>query len=304
MGKPIQKKWFGLPLGSGSGHITVTGIRFADNTTTTNGYILKQTGSNAYVVQDAALSHASEIVFMVNAASTAALLPGQCFINATPFGGTGPLPCAKINQYRVDIYDVANTVAREVGSPAVSGVTSYSWSTVPAVGVGQADLVTGTGVVGEILSVAVNTAGFGYFSAPAITFTGAGGSGATAHATIAAGAITAIVVDTAGFGYADGGVGIAAPTTAVTALAHATISGGAVASVVLDTAGGYYTVAPTVTFGGPGTGASIVATISGGHVTGFTTLVGGTGFVSIPTVTLSAPAASVQATATATISVD
>lgn len=303
MGKPIQKKWFGLPLGAGSGHITVTGIRFADNTTTTSGYIVKQTGSNAYLVQDAALSHAAEIVFMVNANGLAALLPGQCYINATPFGGS-PLPCAKINQYRVDIYDVANTVAQEVGSPAVSGVTSFSWSTIPAVTVGQADLVTGVGVVGEILSVTVNTAGFGYFSAPAITFTGAGGTGGTAHATIAAGAITAIVVDTAGFGYADGGVGIAAPTAAVTALAHATIGAGAVASLVVDTAGGYYTVAPTVTIGGPGTGASATAVISGGHVTGFTSLVGGTGYVSIPTVTLSAPAASVQATATATISVD
>ena len=140
MGRPIQKKWFGLPVGAGTGHITVNGVMFADGTTATGAYIVKQTGSNAYVVQDAAMAHAPEIVFMVNANALSALQPGQCFILATPFGGSA-LPCAKIAQFRVDIFDVANTVPMEVGAPVTWAITSYEWSTIPAVAAGQADLI-------------------------------------------------------------------------------------------------------------------------------------------------------------------
>ena len=142
MARPIQKKWFGLPVGSGSGHITVTGVMFADGTVFNNAYIVKQTGSNAYVVQDAGATHAAEIVFMVNAASTTALAPGQCFINATPFGGSA-LPCAKITQFRLTVYNVANTVANPVLVPVDAfSVSDYSWSTIPAGAAGQADLIT------------------------------------------------------------------------------------------------------------------------------------------------------------------
>ena len=88
MGRPIQKKWFGLPVTPGSGHIKVNGVKFIDGTTATSAYIIKQTGSSAYIVQDSAMTHAPEIVFMVNAASVSTLLPGQCFILATPYIGT------------------------------------------------------------------------------------------------------------------------------------------------------------------------------------------------------------------------
>ncbi len=138
MGKPIQKRYFGLTSQAGN-QIRVNGVKFADGATATNAYIVKQTGSAAYIVQDTGMTHAPEIVFMVNANALSALLPGQCFITATPYGGSA-LPCEKIAQYRVDLYDVPNTVAREVGDPAVAGATSYSWSNQPAVAVGQADL--------------------------------------------------------------------------------------------------------------------------------------------------------------------
>lgn len=137
MGRPIQKKWFGTPVTAGSGHIKVNGVKFADGTTATSAYIVKQTGSNAYVVSNGSKA---EIVFMVNAASLGALMPGQCFILATPFGGSA-LPCAKIAQFRVDIFNVAKTVAAEVGAPIDTAITSYSWSTVPATAAGQADLI-------------------------------------------------------------------------------------------------------------------------------------------------------------------
>jgi hypothetical protein len=135
MGRPIQKKWFG-PSATAGNQIVVNGVRWADNTTSTSAYIVKQTGFNAYVVSNGTKN---EIVFMVNANAVGALLPGQCFITATPFGGAA-LPCYKIAQFRVDIFNVANAVPRETGAPVPDGTTSYSWSTQPAVAPGQADL--------------------------------------------------------------------------------------------------------------------------------------------------------------------
>jgi len=135
MGRPIQKKWFG-PSASAGNQIVVDGVMFADGTTATNAYIVKQTGSAAYIVSDGTLS---EIVFMVNADSVGALMPGQCYITATPFGGSA-LPCAKIAQFRVDVYNVANTVPQETGAPITTDISSYSWSTQPATALGQADL--------------------------------------------------------------------------------------------------------------------------------------------------------------------
>jgi hypothetical protein len=181
MGRPIQKKFFGLAVTAGS-QIIVNGVRFADNTTATSAYIVKQTGSAAYIVQDSALAHAAEIVFMVNANGVGALQPGQCFINATPFGGSA-LPCAKISQYRASIYSVANAVAREVGDPAVQAQSDYRWSAFPATAPNQCDLitaaeagypvntvapaVTGLTVVGSTLTTTDGT----WTGDPTITFT-------------------------------------------------------------------------------------------------------------------------------------
>lgn len=289
MGKAIQKKWFGLATLPGN-QIVVNGVKFADGTTATNAYIVKQTGSTAYVVQDTAKTHKAEIVFMVNATSTGALSPGQCYITATPFGGSA-LPCSKIAQFRVDLYETTGHIS------------SYSWSSIPATKQGQADLIAGSGAVGAILTVAVTAGGKGYFTAPTITFTGAGGTGATAHATLVASAVSAITVDTAGVGYATGAVTIGAPPAAVTATVTATVTTNSVTGFTGLVGGGYYTSVPAVAFGGPGSGASATAVLTNGVVTGFTSLVGGTGYTSPPVVTIDPPTASVQSTATATISV-
>ncbi len=123
MGKPIQKKWFGSPI-----QISVNGVKFSDGATFTEAYIIKQTGSAAYMVQDNNMTHAPEKVFLANASDVNFLSPGQCFILATPFNGS-PFPCAKITQFRVDLYE------------ANGAMGSYSWSTIPAINIGQADLV-------------------------------------------------------------------------------------------------------------------------------------------------------------------
>jgi hypothetical protein len=125
MGRPIQKKWFGQDSGA---QIIVDAVKFADGSVATDAFIVKQTGSNAYVVQDAAQTHSPETVFMVNVTSAGDLAPGQCFVTATPFGGSA-LACEKIAQYRVGVFE------------ADGRITNYSWSTQPADAAGQADLI-------------------------------------------------------------------------------------------------------------------------------------------------------------------
>lgn len=188
MGRPIQKKWFG-PASTAGSQIVVNGVKWADGTTASNAYIVKQTGSNAYVVSNGSKS---EIVFMVNATATSGLAASQCYILATPFGGSAR-PCKKIAQYRVDLYEADGTV------------NSYSWSTVPATAPGQANLIAGTGAVGAILSVTVSNGGTGYTTAPTVAFTG-GGTGATATATVSGGVVTGVTVTSPGYNYTGTGV--------------------------------------------------------------------------------------------------
>lgn len=123
MGRPIQKKWFG-PAMLGGNQIVVDGVKWEDGTTATGAYIVKQTGDRAYIVSNGTKS---EPVFMVNATSVGGLLPSQCFITATPFGGSAR-PCEKIAQYKLSIYEADGTI------------NDYTWSTIPAVKLGQADL--------------------------------------------------------------------------------------------------------------------------------------------------------------------
>lgn len=286
MGRPIQKKWFGPSTAAGA-QIVVNGVKFADGSTATDAYIVKQTGDRAYVVSNGTKE---EIAFMVNATSVGALNAGECFILATPFGGAAR-PCEKIAQYRVSIYAADGTI------------DNYVWSTIPATGPGQADLITATAVPGAILSVAVTNAGYGYFSAPSVAFTG--GTGAIATAALTGSTVSSITVSAPGSGYTSDSVTLDAPPAAVTATATGTEAAGVIDSVSVVLGGGYYSSAPVVTINGAtaGAGADVVATVSGGVVTGFTINNGGSGYDSPISVTVAAPPASVQAVASATRSV-
>jgi hypothetical protein len=126
---------------------------FRDGTTTTSGYIVRQVGDTAYIVQDTAQLHAAEICFVSNNTSVAALNPGFCFIVATPFGGSA-LPCAKIQQHRLETFEANGTRG------------SYTWNTLPAFQVGQADLI----VPAVVVVAPVNT------SAPVVSGTTTAGS--------------------------------------------------------------------------------------------------------------------------------
>lgn len=328
MGRPIQKKWFG-PVATPGSQIVVSGVKWADGTTATSDYIVKQTGSTAYVVSNGTKS---EIAFMVNATDVSQLNPGECFILATPYGGS-PLPCEKITQFRLSTYEADGSIG------------NYSWSTIPASAPGQADLITGAGGVGALLTLVVNVAGSGYFTAPTVTLTG-GGSGGAAHTTIAGadGHVATSVIDSAGVGYS--GVSLTAPPASVTATLTPSLTNGALnlavsnaltngyynavpvvtvapppaavtatatpplndgaggvtlGALTVTVGGGFYTSVPNVTLGGGNGDAVAVATLTNGAVSTITVTGAGTGYVGLVTVTVDAPPASVAGAATAVL---
>ncbi len=160
---------------------------------------------------------------------------------------------------------------------------------------------------GSIATIAVTNGGSDYTSAPAVGFSGGGGTGATATATIVTSSgITGIVQSALGSGYTEdpiieitGGGG-----TGATATAHVPLSNG-ISTIALITAGtGYFNgVIVAFTGGGPGSGAaaratvvsnspvaSIAVTLGGtGYTTATIGITGGGGLGATATVTISAP---------------
>jgi hypothetical protein len=111
---------------------------------------------------------------------------------------------------------------------------------------------------GAIFAVTLTNAGSAYTSAPSVSFTGAGGSGATATAVIS----------------------------------------GPVASVNVTNHGEYqYGTTPTISFsGGGGTGATATATMSSGNVFSTAQVHPGSGYTSAPTATFALPPCTINGT--------
>jgi phage tail sheath protein FI len=133
--------------------------------------------------------------------------------------------------------------------------------------------------------ITVTTPGTGYTSAPTVTLTGGGGTGAAATATVTNG-VSAIAVTAAGTGYTTAPtVTLSAPQTpgGTQATATATVSGGIITGYTITNPGSGYTSAPTVTLSGPGSGGVGTASITG-RVSAITVTAPGSGYTSAPTV--------------------
>lgn len=77
------------------------------------------------------------------------------------------------------------------------------------------------------------------------------------------------------------------PPAAVNATAHVASLEHRLQSIVVTNQGQDYTLAPTVTIGGPGTGATATATVSAGQIVSITVTNPGSGYVTAPTITIS-----------------
>lgn len=147
-------------------------------------------------------------------------------------------------------------------------------------------------------SIEVTNGGSGYQESPAVTFSGGGGSGAAASATVINGVVTELVITSTGSGYTS------APTVSIAggggSGATATAAVGFVQYITVTNGGTGYTSAPTVTISGTGTGATATAYIRSGVVVGVLITNKGSGYTSAPTIGFSGGGGS-GATATATV---
>lgn len=148
---------------------------------------------------------------------------------------------------------------------------------------------------GFLTGITINSAGLGYIVAPVVSFTGGGGTGATATAIISATTtrITGFTITNPGSGYTSaptvtlsGGGGIQATGTC-------SLNGGTgqITPVVLGIAGSGYLTAPTVTFVGGGSPTAqptttVLLSTTGG-VKSITITSPGSGYLTPPTISFS-----------------
>jgi FtsP/CotA-like multicopper oxidase with cupredoxin domain len=153
-----------------------------------------------------------------------------------------------------------------LGTPDYFGTTpNYANSPLPT---GQADVAFsgggGTGAVatatvtnGAITAITVTSSGQGYTSAPAVLLSGGHGAGASATATVT-GVVSAINVTNGGHGYTSPpAVSITGDGSGATATA---VVSGSVTSVARSGGGAGYTTPAVAITGGGGTGATATAT--------------------------------------------
>ena len=98
---------------------------------------------------------------------------------------------------------------------------------------------THTRVQDGVTAITLGSGGVGYTSAPAVSLTGGGGSGATAEATVSGGVVTKITITNAGMGYTTAPTVVlngGGATTAATATASVGIASNAVVSELLGIA--------------------------------------------------------------------
>lgn len=193
------------------------------------------------------------------------------------------------------------------GTTITSYATGTGGSGVAALGtykVSQSQTVPSVSAVGSVVSVTVGNPG-AYFSAiPTISFSGGGGSGATAVAGMrfAEGSVSG---PSGGTGYTMGDIVTA--TTGVGTQASWLVTSVAAGAITGRTFLNYgnYTTLPTsgsAVSGGTGTGATFTYGAGAFQLQSVTVTAGGTLYATPPTVTVQAIASLVQATATSAIS--
>ena len=195
----------------------------------------------------------------------------------------------------VRFFTISNRGGGYSSVPTV-GLTSAPSGGTTAVGI--ASMIGGINVCNlntnpklqSVQRVDVVNSGTGYTTAPIVVFTGGGGTGAAATATIGDGVVGIVTITSGGGGYTESPTITFENPGGATATASTTGVGGTIFLTLTD-AGIYYSTAPTVTISGPlggGTTATATATIgTSGTITALTLTNVGSGYTSDPTVTIS-----------------
>ena len=149
--------------------------------------------------------------------------------------------------------------------------------------------ILGSGLSLKMVSTTLTSAGTGYHtSAPSVTISGGGGSGAAITASIGSGVVSGLTITNAGSGYTSvPTIAIAAPPAADQATVTATISGTFTVNGItsLDGKNGY-AAAPTVTIAAPNAvtaAGSITSLVDGTGIQNMSVNTAGSGYITAPT---------------------
>lgn len=221
MGRPISPAKIGAFDGSS---IRVMGV-LNSGTGIEACYIVKQRNQGTFACSSSDGSRSGDLVLQ-QATPTAV---GQGRITVTPFGATSATATATMKVVGNSVptpgsaYVVGDTLTVAGGTAAtaatfhvatingtggvltVTPVAAGSYTALPTLTGNVVTGGTGTGahitLVFGVNTIVVASGGTNYDVAPAVTITGAGGTGAAAHSVLSGSAVGSIVVDTAGSGF-------------------------------------------------------------------------------------------------------
>jgi phage tail sheath protein FI len=212
---------------------------------------------------------------------------------------------AKLVVVRItDGVNAAATIQNIIGSSALkTGIHAFV-EAGPVLGV-IPRLICAPGFTSQqengVSAISVTNLGNNYTSAPTVSFSGGGGSGAAATAVLTNG-VGSISVTTGGTGYSSAPtVTLSAPQTAggIQATATATVAAGVITGFTVTNPGSGYSSPPAVAIAGAGTGGAGTAVLAG-RVGSVTITNPGSGYSSAPTIAFSGGGGSAAA-ATATL---
>ena len=215
------------------------------------------------------------------------------FASSTWTSGIGVLLGQKYkhgnNIYEVTLPGTTATPAPTHGSGIVSNGTAalkYIGTVARATATVSANKVTAINLIGAVREVAITDGGLGYTNTPSVSFTGGGGSGATASIVMSGTSVRTVVISNSGDNYTSvPSVTFGTAWTAATALTLQQQVYVANRLYTVTTAGTTGSVAPTHTSGSASSGTATLA-YAGRPATGTVALRFGTGYSSLPNVTI------------------
>jgi len=194
------------------------------------------------------------------------------------------------NIYEVVLPGTTAAPAPTHGSGIISNGTAalkYIGTVARATATVSANKVTAINLIGAVREVALTDGGVGYINAPAVSFSGGAGSGATASVIMTGTSVRTVVISNSGDNYTSTpSVTLGTSWTAATALTLQQQVYVANRLYTVTTAGTTGGVAPTHTSGSASSGTATLA-YAGRPATGSVVLRYGTGYSSLPTVTIS-----------------